>query len=63
MKAKQKSNKNGRGRKYLIEYKDDATAFNAQKKGTIHDKNRQQQNDRHDLHDARRKGIPTHSKK
>jgi phosphoribosylaminoimidazole-succinocarboxamide synthase len=24
--------------KYLIEYKDDATAFNAQKKGTIHDK-------------------------
>ncbi len=24
--------------KYIIEYKDDATAFNAQKKGTIHDK-------------------------
>ncbi len=24
--------------KYIIEYKDDATAFNAQKKGTVHDK-------------------------
>lgn len=46
---------------YIVEYKDDATAFNGQKKGTIHDKgviNNRVSN--HLMKMLEEKGIPTH---